>query len=105
VIGSWVEGFVVRGVGPAKAMRKWLASLPRLGGKRVAIFCTYGFSPKGTLNEMRRCLEEKGAVVVAQAAFGPKELDANSGVFGPGAFGRDLASTAPVSEASYVTVD
>ncbi|MFI5035638.1 MAG: FAD-dependent oxidoreductase, partial [Acidimicrobiales bacterium] len=97
VIGSWVEGFVVAGVGPAKAMRTWLAELPRIGGKPVSIFCTFAVAPKGTLGAMRRVLEEKGAVVVAQAAFGPKELGPRAGVFGPTAFGERLSRSSPIS--------
>jgi hypothetical protein len=73
VVGTWVEGFVVAGVGPAKATRRWLTSLPRLPGKEVAIFCTYGISPRATLTSMRRSLEARGATVVSQAAFGPRE--------------------------------
>jgi len=105
VVGSWVEGFVVAGVGPAKAMRKWLAGLPRLGGKPVAIFCTFGVAPKGTLRMMRRALQEKGAIVVAQAAFGPKELDPKSGVFGPRAFGEGLTRLVTTDETMKVPVD
>ncbi len=105
VVGSWVEGFVVAGVGPAKGMRAWLADLPRLGGKPVGIFCTYGVSPKDTLGEMRRSFQERGAVVVAQAAFGPKELDAKAGVFGPRAFGEELALQIMTNEATYVPVE
>ena len=88
VVGTWVEGFVVAGVGPAKATRRWLEGLPRLPGKRVAIFCTYGVSPKGTLAAMRRTLEAKAATVVSQAAFGPRETagPAPSGV-GPSGVG------------------
>ncbi len=86
VIGSWVEGFVVAGVGPAKTTRRWLEGLPRLPGKRVAIFCTYGVSPKATLPVMRRTLEAKAATVVTQAAFGPREA-AGAGPFGTGPFG------------------
>jgi len=104
VVGSWVEGFVVAGVGPAKAMKTWLDGLPRLGSKTVAVFCTFGVSPKGTLRAMRRALEKKGAVVVAQAAFGPEELDAKAGIFGPRAFGEGLARLATIKEAVNVSV-
>ncbi len=90
VVGSWVEGLLVAGVRPAKAMRAWLAGLPRLGGKRFAVFCTYALAPKGTIPAMRRALEAKGAVVVAQAAFGPRELADTTGAFGPAAFGQEL---------------
>ena len=104
VVGTWVEGFVVAGVGPARAMRKWLERLPRLGAKPVAIFCTFGVSSKGTLSSMRRALEATGAVVVAQAAFGPKELGTAGGVFGPRSFGEQLASKATAKEETSVPV-
>ncbi len=104
VVGTWVEGFVVAGVGPARAMRKWLERLPRLGAKPVAIFCTFGVSSKGTLSSMRRALEATGAVVVAQAAFGPKELGTAGGVFGPRSFGEELANKATAKEETSVPV-
>jgi glutamate synthase (NADPH/NADH) small chain len=89
VVGTWVEGFVVAGVGPAKATRKWLDHLPQMAGKPVAIFCTYSVSPKGTLAAMRRSFEAKGAVVVAHAGFGSRELAA-AGPLGPASFVHQL---------------
>ncbi|HSR25240.1 MAG TPA: FAD-dependent oxidoreductase, partial [Candidatus Eisenbacteria bacterium] len=72
IIGTWVEGFVVAGVGPARATQNWLAALPRLAGLRTATFCTYAVSPKGTLPAMREALEHRGMTVMAEAAFGPR---------------------------------
>ncbi len=92
VIGTWVEGLVVAKVGPAKAMADWLAALPRLGGKTVGIFCTFSVAPRGTLPAMRRVLQDKGADVVAQAAFGPGELGARPTSFGPAGFAAEIAS-------------
>jgi len=91
VIGTWVDGFVIAGVGPAKSMSTWLARLPRLGAKPVALFCTYAVAPKDTLRSMRTAVEAVGAIVVAKAAFGPKELASSGGVFTPQSFGDDLA--------------
>ncbi|HEV2372659.1 MAG TPA: FAD-dependent oxidoreductase, partial [Streptosporangiaceae bacterium] len=71
VIGTWVEGFVVSGVGPPQATRSWLAGLPRLAGLRTAAFCTFGVSPRGTLKGLSQELESRGAAVLAEAAFGP----------------------------------
>jgi hypothetical protein len=105
VVGSWVEGFAVAGVGPAKSMRAWLKQLPRLGGKSVAIYCTYGVSPKNTLRSMRRVLVEKGAVVVAQAAFSPKELGVKGGIFSPKAFGEELAGHVTPKVQMYVPIE
>ncbi len=67
-VGTWVEGFLVAGVGPAKAALAGVARLPALGGKPVVAFCTYGLNPRGTLVTLRRALEAKGATVVAEAA-------------------------------------
>lgn len=75
VLGTWVEGFVVAGVGPARATRDWLASLPRLAGLRTATFCTYSVSPRGTLPSMRRELERRGMTVAAERALGPRARD------------------------------
>ena len=67
-IGSWVEGFVFFKVGPAKAALAGVGRLPVLGGKPVAVFCTYGFNPRTTLATLRQSLETKGAKVVAENA-------------------------------------
>ena len=75
VLGTWVEGFVVAGVGPAHATRDWLASLPRLPGLRTAIFCTYSVTPSGTLASLRRELGHRGITVVAERALGPRPRD------------------------------
>jgi flavodoxin len=67
-LGSWVEGFVFFNVGPAKAALAEVKRLPVLGGKPVAVFCTYGFNPRATLATLRQSLEAKGAKVVAENA-------------------------------------
>jgi glutamate synthase (NADPH/NADH) small chain len=95
VLGSWVEGFVFAGVRPAKAMRAWLAISPRFGGKPVGIFATFSVAPKGALQDMRRTVELKGGVVVAEAAYGPRELGAKRGI--PDVSGFVTAATGTVS--------
>jgi len=67
-IGTWVEGFVFFKVGPAKAALAGVERLPMLGGKPVAVFCTYGLNPRATLATLRQSLEAKGAKVVAENA-------------------------------------
>ena len=67
-IGTWVEGFIVVKVGPAKAALEAVGRLPAMGGKPAAVFCTYGVNPRGTLATLRRSLEAKGATVVAENA-------------------------------------
>jgi flavodoxin I len=68
VVGSWTEGFIVFGVGPAKATRAWLERLPSLAGRRAAVFCTYAVHPGGTLDAMASRLTARGATVVARRA-------------------------------------
>ena len=68
-VGSWVEGFILFGVRPARAARAWLTRLPALPGTPAGVFCTYAFHPRGTLAELRRGLEARGANVLADHAF------------------------------------
>ncbi len=70
VVGAWTEGMVVARVHPARAAVAWLQKLPRLAGKSAAVFCTYSVAPRGTLAEMTKLLEAKGANVLAAEAFG-----------------------------------
>src|SRR3972149_4484997 len=48
-VGSWVEGFIVMGVGPSKAALDWLATPPPPGGEPAAVVCTYAFNPRKPL--------------------------------------------------------
>ncbi len=70
VVGSWVEGLVVAKVGPAPAAREAIAGLPALAGLPVAVFCTYKFNPRRTLDTMAAAIEARGGRVVGSAAFG-----------------------------------
>ena len=83
VIGTWVEGLVLTRVRAARATRAWLAELPRLAGLRTATFCTFAISPAASLAGMRQALEERGAVVVAEGAFGPgaRNIAENAALF------------------------
>ena len=91
VIGTWVEGFVVAGVRPARAMRAWLAGLPNLAGRRVALFCTYGVNPRGALDEMAAAVSAKGGVVIDRQAFAARNL-APGALEGPDGFAVRVAS-------------
>ncbi len=91
VIGTWVEGFVLAGVRPAKAARAWLASLPPLAGRSVAVFCTYGVNPRGALDEMAALVEAKGARVLSREAFRAGDLKA-TGTSGPESFAARVVS-------------
>ena len=67
-VGSWVDGFIVAKVGPAKAALKAIGRLPSMRGKPAGVFCTYGVNPRATLATLRSSLETKGANVVAENA-------------------------------------
>lgn len=93
-VGSWVEGFILFGVGPARGARVWLEGLPALGSKPVGIFCSYGFNPRGTLVTMRRMLEAKGADVTGQGAFRRKESLGGAADLARDVLGRDVLGRA-----------
>jgi flavodoxin len=67
-LGTWVQGFILFGVRPAGAKR-WVSALPSLKGKQVGMFCTYAFSPRGSLNTLRTLLEGRGAIIRGLRAF------------------------------------
>jgi glutamate synthase (NADPH/NADH) small chain len=92
VVGTWVEGLVVARVHPARAMRQWIEGLPNLGGRKVAVFCTYLVSPRGVVGEMERLLVAKGGVVVASDAFGPGDQTGTVHPLKPEAFANRIAT-------------
>ncbi len=77
VIGSWVEGFVVAGVGPAKPTLAWFKTIERIGSLPVATFCTYGVNPRKTLDVMKGEVISRGGNVVASAAFGRRSTSSD----------------------------
>lgn len=80
-VGSWVEGFILFGVRPARAARAWLAVLPALPGTPAGVFCTYAFHPRETLAELRQGLEAHGAHVLAEHAFSRRRPEAGAEAF------------------------
>ena len=68
-VGSWVEGYLLFGVGPAKAALRWVTGLPPLAGKNTAVFCTYALKPRGTLSTLGSGLKAKGASLRGEAGF------------------------------------
>lgn len=67
-VGTWVQGFILFGVKPAGA-DLWVPALPSLEGKVIGVFCTYAFSPRGSLRTLAAMLEARGATVLGQQAF------------------------------------
>lgn len=79
-IGTWVQGFILFGVKPAAA-ELWVAALPALTGKSVAVFCTYAFNPRRSLDRLSALLTARGAKVIAKQAFQRNRLDAGVSEF------------------------
>ncbi len=79
-IGTWTQGFILFGVKPAGA-QLWVPALPPLAGKPVAVFCTYAFSPRRSLDRLSDLLAARGAVVVGQQAFYRGRPDERAGDF------------------------
>ncbi len=102
VVGTWVEGFVVAGVQPARPTRRWLEGLPSLGARKFATFCTYGVAPRKAPAILRAALEGNGAEVVAEAVLAPGDAasqlaglaDEIAGVLLPAPSRSDLAAHA-----------
>ena len=65
-IGSWVEGFILFGVKPARAASRWLDEAPSFAGKPVGLFVTYAVNPRGSLRLLRRGVEARGGKVVGE---------------------------------------
>ncbi len=84
LVGTWVEGYILFGVRPARAARAWISGLPTLSQVPAAVFCTYAFHPRGALAELRRGLEAHGANVLAEHAFHRRrpEVDVRAFVHG-----------------------
>lgn len=54
-LGSWVEGFILFGVKPARAATRWLDQAPPLAGKPVGVFVTYAVNPRRSLGFTACC--------------------------------------------------
>jgi hypothetical protein len=67
-IGTWVQGFILFGVKPAGA-DLWVPALPALTDKAVAVYCTYAFNPRRSLDRLSRLLVARGASIVGKHAF------------------------------------
>jgi hypothetical protein len=69
VVGTWVQGLLLVGVGPAAGTEEGVRALPALGGKPAIVFCTCGLAPRGTLDTLASWLTERGADVRGRIVF------------------------------------
>jgi hypothetical protein len=78
VVGTWVKGMVVVGVGPAAGTQDGVRALPDLLGRPAIVFCTCEVSPRGTLDTLGKWVEGRGAEVVGRIVFRRKKSLANA---------------------------
>ena len=74
ILGTWVSGHFIIGQKPGDARR--LAKVPKLTGKRVAIFMTYAINPGPALAKFEKLLVREGADVVGGYAWKRSTLPA-----------------------------
>ena len=83
ILGTWVEGFGVMRLGPARATTRAIKALPALGATKFATFCTYRSAARDTLVKLQSLLEERDGHVVASCAFGEDpHTDTSVALFG-----------------------
>jgi hypothetical protein len=73
VVGTWVKGMIVAGVGPAHGTLEAIRALPELEGRPAIVYCTCDVSPRGTLDTLSEWLEAQGAEVRGQIVFRRKK--------------------------------
>lgn len=81
LVGSWVDGFIVAGVGPARAASRRIAEFPWLAYKPCGVFCTYAVSPRRTLDKLAALVSERGGWVIAAHAAQRFSPEAGAGDF------------------------
>lgn len=73
IVGTWVKGLLLVGVGPANGTREAVAALPDLQGRPTVVFCTCEFKAMSTLDRLSDWLEMRGADVRGRAVFKRKK--------------------------------
>jgi flavodoxin len=92
VLGTWVSGHFVIGQKPGDARR--LAKVPKLTGKRVAIFLTYALNPGSALGKLEKALTREGADVIGGYAWKRSNLPAGVEDFVEGILGAVTPASA-----------
>jgi hypothetical protein len=78
VVGTWVSGLILVGVGPAPGTGPAVDALPDLAGRPTVVFCTCEVSPRATLSTLSDWLEARGADVRGRVVFRRKKSLANA---------------------------
>jgi hypothetical protein len=74
VIGTWVKGLILVGVGPATGAVEGIRQLPDLAGRPVALYCTCDVSPRHTIRTMAELVSERHGRVTVGAVFKRKKI-------------------------------
>ncbi len=80
VVGTWVKGMVIAGVGPARGTEEGVASLPPLEGRPAIVYCTCDVAPRDTLERLSDMVTARGGEVRGRIVFRRKKSLANAGV-------------------------
>jgi hypothetical protein len=73
VVGTWVKGLLIVGVGPAGGTREAIGALPDLEGRPTVVYCTCELAPMSTLDRLSDWLDMRGADVRGRAVFKRKK--------------------------------
>jgi flavodoxin len=79
VIGTWVHGLRWVGVGPAGLGK--IGKFPIMTGKPTAVFCTYRWNPKRSLDTFASAVSDRGGRVIGGASFQEHDLAAGVSEF------------------------
>jgi hypothetical protein len=69
VVGTWVKGLLLAGVGPARGTREGIEALPDLARRPTVVYCTCELAPMSTLDRLSDWLDARGADVRGRAVF------------------------------------
>jgi hypothetical protein len=69
VVGTWVTGMLLIGVGPAHGTLEAVDALPDLERRPTVVFCTCKLAPMSTLDTLTDRLDMRGADVRGRAVF------------------------------------
>jgi len=69
VVGTWVKGLILLGVGPAHGTWEAIRALPELEGRPTVVYCTCSFAPRSTLDRLTDWLDARGADVRGRVVF------------------------------------
>src|ERR1700712_538588 len=79
IVGTWVHGLFVVGQAPWGVAA--ISQLPRMQGKKAAVFCTFALSPGKSLDKLTSVVSVLGAEVIGGLALNRGKLEAHSEEF------------------------